>query len=510
MKIMKSIPILCLIILILSIGSVAASDIEDGLIADDSQIDMQHITNEHILKSSEEDSQANVETNQSETSSSEEDTNTFIDDGSFTALQKIIDYAKSGSTISLDKDYKYDEGFSTRGIKIDKDLTINGNGHTLDGLSKSRILLVRYGLIENNKVILNNIKFTNGYTDLYGGAIFNYGNLTVNNCVFTNNYAKYAGGAINSVGYINCKNSKFNKNTADGDAGALFTLSIEKSVDFYNKIYNQSTPIGDMNFIIPVLENFTIKFSKDYVSNCVFTNNVANGRGGGAIYAFSHIDIKKSTFTSNKAGEKGGAVFGNKDLYITGSKFTGNSASKYGGAVYYRCHESSGHYEGSKWISEVKYFKNLIQTSSFTKNTASKGGAIYGFKSSSSDSHSAKAVKCNFTNNKATTGRDIFGATSSNCIYNYLKLTLATVTIKKSASKLTLTAKLTKGKTLIKGKKITFTFNGKTYSAKTNSKGIAKITISKTVLKKLKVGKTIKYQAKYGSLTVKKSAKVKK
>ena len=91
-----------------------------------------------------------------------------------------------------------------------------------------------------------------------------------------------------------------------------------------------------------------------------------------------------------------------------------------------------------------------------------------------------------------------------------MKLTLATVTIKKSASKLTLTAKLTKGKTLIKGKKITFTFNGKTYSAKTNSKGIAKITISKTVLKKLKVGKTIKYQAKYGSLTVKKSAKVKK
>ena len=76
--------------------------------------------------------------------------------------------------------------------------------------------------------------------------------------------------------------------------------------------------------------------------------------------------------------------------------------------------------------------------------------------------------------------------------------------------KLVLTAKLTKGKTLIKGKKITFKFNGKTYKAKTNKKGIAKVTIKKNIVKKLKVGKKVKYQAKYGKLTVKKTAKVEK
>ena len=73
----------------------------------------------------------------------------------------------------------------------------------------------------------------------------------------------------------------------------------------------------------------------------------------------------------------------------------------------------------------------------------------------------------------------------------------------------TVTVKKVNGK-YIKGKYVTFKFNGKTYKAKTNSKGIAKIVIKKKVLKKLKVGKKVKYQAKCGKLVVKKSVKVKR
>ena len=84
------------------------------------------------------------------------------------------------------------------------------------------------------------------------------------------------------------------------------------------------------------------------------------------------------------------------------------------------------------------------------------------------------------------------------------------VAVKKSADKLIITATLKEGKKALKGKKITFRFNGEKYTAKTNKKGIAKITIKAKVLKKLKVGKKITYKATYLKDTVKRTVKVKK
>ena len=89
-------------------------------------------------------------------------------------------------------------------------------------------------------------------------------------------------------------------------------------------------------------------------------------------------------------------------------------------------------------------------------------------------------------------------------------MSVKTVKVKKSAKRLILTASLKKGKTPLKGKKITFKFKGKTYKAKTNKKGVAKVTIKKSVLKKLKVGKKVTYQAKYLKDVVKKSVKVRR
>ena len=88
---------------------------------------------------------------------------------------------------------------------------------------------------------------------------------------------------------------------------------------------------------------------------------------------------------------------------------------------------------------------------------------------------------------------------------------LNSATVKKSAKSLTLKATLKKvnGKYLSK-KQVTFKFNGKTFKTKTNSKGVAKVTVPKTVLSKLTVGKKIIYQATYLKDTVKRTAKVKK
>ena len=90
-------------------------------------------------------------------------------------------------------------------------------------------------------------------------------------------------------------------------------------------------------------------------------------------------------------------------------------------------------------------------------------------------------------------------------------VTLKTVTVKKSAKKLILQATLAKvNKKYLKKKTVTFKFNGKTYKAKTNAKGVAKVTIKSSVLKKLKIGKKITYQATYLKDTVKKTVKIKK
>lgn len=89
-------------------------------------------------------------------------------------------------------------------------------------------------------------------------------------------------------------------------------------------------------------------------------------------------------------------------------------------------------------------------------------------------------------------------------------LTLKSVKVKKSAKKLVLSATVKTVKVNKKGLKVTFKFNGKKYVAKTNKKGVAKVTIKKQVLKKLKIGKKVKYQAKYGKMTVKKTVKVKR
>ena len=89
-------------------------------------------------------------------------------------------------------------------------------------------------------------------------------------------------------------------------------------------------------------------------------------------------------------------------------------------------------------------------------------------------------------------------------------VTLKTATVKKSAKKLVLKATLKTGKKALKYKKVTFKFNGKKYTARTNKYGVAKVTIKKSVLNKLKVGKYVRYQATYLKDTVGKSTIVKK
>lgn len=84
-------------------------------------------------------------------------------------------------------------------------------------------------------------------------------------------------------------------------------------------------------------------------------------------------------------------------------------------------------------------------------------------------------------------------------------ITLANAKVKKSAKKLVLTAKLNKA---FKGKTVTFKFNNRVIKVKINSYGIARATVTKVMLAKLKAGKYVFYRATFLKDTVMKSAKV--
>ena len=95
-----------------------------------------------------------------------------------------------------------------------------------------------------------------------------------------------------------------------------------------------------------------------------------------------------------------------------------------------------------------------------------------------------------------------------------LSLVKKTVSVKKGknlvlSAKLKWTLKVNKGKS-VKGKKIVFKFKGKSYTAKTNSKGIAKVTIKSKVTKKLKAGKKYTFTAMYVTNIVKGNVKVRR
>ena len=83
------------------------------------------------------------------------------------------------------------------------------------------------------------------------------------------------------------------------------------------------------------------------------------------------------------------------------------------------------------------------------------------------------------------------------------------VTVKKTAKKFSLKATLKINGKLVKGKKITFKFNGKTYKVKTNAKGVAQKTLKKSVINKLKKGKTYTVKVTYLKDTIKSTVKVK-
>ena len=283
----------------------------------------------------------------------------------FDELDSVInnDSIPEYGTVELDSDYTFSDSdissVGTDGISIDKSITIDGKGHTLNASNKAAIFKIN----NNARVILKNIVFTSGNAS-DGGAIYveSGSSFEIIDCTFSNNFASNNGGAI----FINADslasnsfiiNSIFTNNVAS-NGGAIYasasTLNITRS-DFS---HNNASINGGSLFINGVVN----------INQATFDHNYANA--GGSIYLMgdgnNHSTIDFSTFTNCTATGDGGACYIYSDnVVLKNSKFFDNVAGDDGGAL---------HWKGSYGIID-----NISSTNNkgISENTSSsRGGTI--------------------------------------------------------------------------------------------------------------------------------------
>ena len=112
--------------------------------------------------------------------------------GTFDDLQVEINNAPSDSVLNLTRDYNGHKGSR---IQLNKDLTIDGQGHTLNCLGESGCSAF---YSSSGTITLKNLKIINGHNDDTdrGGAIYISGSAqyTIENCTFEKNWADDYGG----------------------------------------------------------------------------------------------------------------------------------------------------------------------------------------------------------------------------------------------------------------------------------------------------------------------------
>ena len=259
-------------------------------------------------------------------------------------------------------------------------------------------------------------------------------------------------------------------------------------------------------------ENVTVDYgSKSYFSVNVVTadghsvgagaavNFTINGKTTTAITdadGIAKVEITDVPGTYDVTTTYNGETYKNKvnvKLNTKTCKITGNKNIKvdYGGGKYFSVKIVS---QDGKVVASGVSVKFTINGKTKTVKTNKNGIA----KIKITDIPKKYAMKTTFN-----------GKSVNNTVIVKQVLKAKKVTVKKTAKKFTLKATLKINGKLVKGKVITFKFNGKTYKVRTNAKGIAQKKLNKNVIKKLKKGKTYAVKVTYLKDTIKTTVQVK-
>ena len=270
----------------------------------------------------------------------------------FTDLQNAIDLVDGILTLDSDIAMTDDEaaGF-VGGVAINKDIVIDGKGHTIDAKNLGRIFSIGEGFA----VTLTNATLTNGKAD-NGGAIYNFGNLDLVHVNFVNNTAKYGGAIMNYAYGLVLDDSTFTNNTAK-IGGAIYN-----SADCF--------VVGNSTFANNTAEDAGAVYNEgdnSVVGNSTFVNNTATSIGG-AIINNGKLVVDNSAFEDNAANYYGGAIFNWDDLQVTNSAFDGNDILvrniramdnvDHGGAAIYNWKNGKLDISKSNFTNNIKNYKN--------------------------------------------------------------------------------------------------------------------------------------------------------
>ena len=282
----------------------------------------------------------------------------------FTDLQNAIGLVDGTLTLNQNVVMTDDEAANfVNGVIINKNIRIDGKGHTIDAKNLGRIFKI------NNwcDVTLTNVTLTNGNATV-GGAIYNFGNLDLVHVNFVNNTAKYGGAIMNYAYGLVLDDSTFTNNTAK-IGGAIYNSADCFVVGNSTFANNTATSNGGVIF------NYGIGF---VVGNSTFVNNSAADGAGAIMNGGSGFVIGNSTFANNTATSKGGAIYNYGIGFVVGNSTFANNTAEDAGAVYN---------EGDN---------SVVGNSTFANNTAEDAGAVY------NEGDNSVVGNSTFVNNTAT------------------------------------------------------------------------------------------------------------
>ena len=183
---------------------------------------------------------------------------------------------------------------------------------------------------ETNKTFIDRCVFDSN-TSNQGGGIHSFGpssEFTIVNCEFLGNKTQLEeGGGIYSFndGKLTIQNCLFDSNTADNEGGGAFIESPNQQHTFTNSVFikNNASNGGGLCLDGKNSSEKTISF---LFTNCIFSENMTTGHGGGVRGFNSSANFVNCSFWKNSAGGQGGgiAAFDTSPFAIINSILSGN------------------------------------------------------------------------------------------------------------------------------------------------------------------------------------------